>query len=66
MTEKSNQMLQPSLKKGKTASEGDLINFCEQHLADFKCPTTFHFVEDIPKGATGKLLKRELKDKSYD
>jgi len=48
------------LKRGKTASEEDLINFCRQHLADFKCPKTFHFVDDIPKGATGKLLKREL------
>ncbi|MDQ6786292.1 MAG: long-chain fatty acid--CoA ligase [Acidobacteriota bacterium] len=49
------------LKKGKKASEEDLINFCRAHLADYKCPTFMRFVEDIPKGATGKLLKRELK-----
>ena len=48
------------LKKGETASEEDLINFCKAHLADFKCPKKVIFVEDIPKGATGKLLKREL------
>jgi len=30
------------------------------HLADFKCPKTIRFVPDIPKGPTGKLLKREL------
>ncbi len=48
------------LKKGETTSEEDLINFCKKHLADYKCPKTVHFVEDIPKGATGKLLKREL------
>jgi len=48
------------LKAGLNASEEDLINFCKKHLADFKCPKTFHFVEDIPKSATGKLLKREL------
>ncbi len=38
----------------------DIINFCKLHLADFKCPRTVHFVNDIPKGPTGKLLKREL------
>ena len=48
------------LKENKTASEPDLINFCRERLADFKCPKTIRFVEDIPKGPTGKLLKREL------
>jgi long-chain acyl-CoA synthetase len=48
------------LKDGAQAREEDLINFCKAHLADYKCPKTFHFVEDIPKGPTGKLLKREL------
>lgn len=48
------------LKNGEVASEEELINFCKEKLADYKCPKTFHFVPDIPKGATGKLLKREL------
>jgi len=49
------------LKDGATAvSENDLIGFCRARLADFKCPKQIHFVADIPKGATGKLLKREL------
>ncbi len=48
------------LKNGEEASEEELINFCKEKLADYKCPKTFHFVPDIPKGATGKLLKREL------
>jgi long-chain acyl-CoA synthetase len=48
------------LKTYATASEEDLINFCKAHLADFKCPKKVYFVDDIPKGATGKLLKREL------
>jgi long-chain acyl-CoA synthetase len=48
------------LKNGSEASEDDLIAFCREHLADYKCPKTIHFVEDIPKGPTGKLLKREL------
>jgi long-chain acyl-CoA synthetase len=48
------------LKNGSETSEDDLIAFCREHLADYKCPKTIHFVEDIPKGPTGKLLKREL------
>nr|MBA2621903.1 AMP-dependent synthetase [Acidobacteriota bacterium] len=49
------------LKRDETASEEEIIDFCKQHLADYKCPQTVRFVENIPKGATGKLLKRELK-----
>ena len=47
-------------KDGEDATEAELIDHCKQHLADFKCPKTVYFVEDIPKGPTGKLLKREL------
>ena len=48
------------LKPGANATEQEIIDFCKARLADFKCPKTVHFVEDIPKGPTGKLLKREL------
>lgn len=48
------------LKPGANASEQDVIEYCKARLADFKCPKTVHFVADIPKGPTGKLLKREL------
>jgi long-chain acyl-CoA synthetase len=48
------------LREGSEASEAELIDFCKQHLADYKCPKTIRLVKDIPKGPTGKLLKREL------
>ena len=48
------------LKKGTEVAEEELISFCRERLADFKCPKSIHFVEEIPKGPTGKLLKREL------
>jgi acyl-CoA synthetase (AMP-forming)/AMP-acid ligase II len=48
------------LKDGHYASESEIIALCKQHLADYKCPKTVYFVADIPKGPTGKLLKREL------
>ena len=48
------------LKPEAQLSEADVIEFCKARLADYKCPKTVRFVDDIPKGPTGKLLKREL------
>ncbi len=48
------------LKDNVNASEEELMTFCRERLADYKCPKSVHFLKDIPKGPTGKLLKREL------
>jgi long-chain acyl-CoA synthetase len=48
------------LKDGAQASEEELLEFCRAHLADYKCPKSVEFLKEIPKGPTGKLLKREL------
>jgi long-chain acyl-CoA synthetase len=48
------------LKEGKRATEAELIAHCQSELADYKCPKSIRIVKDIPKGPTGKLLKREL------
>jgi len=48
------------LKEGSSCEAEELINFCRLHLADFKCPKSMRIVDEIPKGPTGKLLKREL------
>lgn len=48
------------LKEGREATEEEIISFCGERLADYKCPKTVRIVKDIPKGPTGKLLKREL------
>lgn len=48
------------LKPGADTTAQEVIDYCKARLADFKCPKTVHFVDDIPKGPTGKLLKREL------
>jgi long-chain acyl-CoA synthetase len=50
------------LKKGGEATEQEIIAFCRARLADYKCPKTVRFVKEIPKGPTGKLLKRELRE----
>lgn len=48
------------LKDGVELREEEIISYCKEQLADYKCPKTVRFVGEIPKGPTGKLLKREL------
>lgn len=48
------------MKSGETASEVDVISFCREHLAGFKCPKQVVFTE-IPKTSTGKLQKFMLR-----
>jgi acyl-CoA synthetase (AMP-forming)/AMP-acid ligase II len=48
------------LKAGAAVTEEEIVSFCRAQLADYKCPKTVRFVKEIPKGPTGKLLKREL------
>ena len=52
------------LKEGASATEGEIVEHCRRHLAAYKCPKTVRFVGALPKGPTGKVLKRELV-KSY-
>ncbi|CAN5124601.1 acyl-CoA synthetase [soil metagenome] len=49
---------------GAVAGDGlaeELITFCRDKLAGFKCPRTVDFIERLPRHENGKLLKRELK-----
>jgi fatty-acyl-CoA synthase len=50
-------------KPGCKLSEGELIEFCRSRLAHYKCPHSIEFCESLPKTATGKVLKRELRRK---
>jgi len=38
----------------------ELLSFCRDHLADFKCPKKIHVVDAIPRTATGKIQRRAL------
>lgn len=48
------------LKESEEATAEEIITFCRQRLADYKCPKTIQFLIELPKGPTGKILKREL------
>lgn len=43
-------------------TESDLEAYCKQQLAGYKIPKAFHFVEELPRNASNKLLRRELKE----
>ncbi len=48
------------LKPGMNASEAELIKFCEERLATYEVPRRFSFINELPKSAVGKTLRREL------
>ena len=43
------------------ALTGELRGFVRERLAVFKCPKTFHFVSELPKTATGKIQRFQLR-----
>ena len=50
------------LKPGASVSEQDIIDFCRDNLAHYKCPKTVIFGE-LPKTSTGKIQKFKLRDR---
>jgi long-chain acyl-CoA synthetase len=50
-----------SLKPGQSAAEQEIINYCKERLAAYKYPRSVEVLDTLPKTATGKILKRELK-----
>jgi acyl-CoA synthetase (AMP-forming)/AMP-acid ligase II len=51
------------LKEGLTASESEIRDYASKRLADFKVPRRVLFLEEIPKGPTGKLQRIGLAEK---
>ena len=45
----------------EATSEQDIVDHCRQHLAAFKSPHVVEFRSSLPKGPSGKILKRELR-----
>lgn len=45
--------------------EAELIAFCRQHLAHYKCPRSVDFEAELPRQPTGKLYKRLLRDRYW-
>jgi len=50
------------LKPGKQTSASDIIGFTREHIAGFKTPKTVDFMDALPRNASGKILRRHLRD----
>jgi long-chain acyl-CoA synthetase len=50
-----------ALKPGKQASAEEISAYCKERLAAYKYPRIIEFRDSLPKTATGKILKRELR-----
>jgi len=51
------------LKEGEKVTGEDIIEFCRQRLPDYAVPGTVAFTDKLPRTASGKVLKRVLREK---
>ncbi len=51
---------------GKKPSEDELKSYVKSNLARFKVPREFEFVDELPRNATGKVVKRELEEREQE
>ena len=51
---------------GVQVSEAELIAYARDHLAHYKCPTSVDFVTELPRNASGKILKRVVREAYRD
>ena len=54
-----------TLKEGVEATEAELMEFCKENIARFKCPSSIEFCA-LPKTSTGKIQKFVLRDKEWE
>src|SRR6195952_2065091 len=50
-----------ALDPGAEATEDELIAYCREHLAHYKCPKSVDVIAALPRNPTGKILKRDLR-----
>ena len=49
-------------RKGETLTEDEVSNYCKKNLAAYKVPKIIEFIDELPKSAVGKILRRKLKE----
>jgi long-chain acyl-CoA synthetase len=50
-----------TLREGQKVSEADLLAFCRDKLANYKCPKSIEFRSTLPKSLVGKLLRKDVR-----
>jgi fatty-acyl-CoA synthase len=51
------------IREGADVTEDEVLRHCRDHLAGFKTPKRIFFVDALPKNPSGKLLKRDLRER---
>jgi fatty-acyl-CoA synthase len=51
------------LSPGSEITAGELQEWCRSHLAHYKIPKSFQFVPSLPKSPSGKILKKEIRER---
>jgi len=54
------------LKQGREATEQEIIQFCKDRIAHYKAPKSVDFIEALPRTGSGKIQKKELRDKYWE
>jgi len=49
-------------KEGSDLTEEDVINFCKDRIASYKKPQSIDFIDEVPRNASGKVLKKVLRE----
>ncbi|MFC1823200.1 long-chain fatty acid--CoA ligase [Thermodesulfobacteriota bacterium] len=55
-----------TFREGESASEEEIIEYCRENLVKYKVPKYVEFIEELPKSAVGKILRKELKAMELD
>ena len=53
------------LREGETATEAEIRTYCKEKMAPYKVPVAVEFIEEVPRAASGKALRRLLRDKEW-
>lgn len=54
------------LKKGHEATADEIMEFCKGKIAGYKRPQSVDFIEELPRNASGKVLKKDLRTKFWE
>jgi fatty-acyl-CoA synthase len=53
-------------KTGMSVDEASIIDYARERIAAFKCPKSVDFVDELPRNASGKILRRKLREPYWD
>ena len=54
-----------TVKNNFSADTNEIKKFCTEKIGDFKSPSEIEIIDKLPKGPSGKILKRELRERIF-